>query len=124
MWSVAGAAVEPAHAAATDPREVAMTFTFTEQHRVEYETDGLTVLRGVIPPALLGDLRRETDAAREIARHRGGPQVQRLQPVYAYEGLDHRVFRDFLDLPGLRTTVAGVLGPDYRTSDIMGVLLE
>ena len=101
-----------------------MASALTEQHRLDYEGDGLTVLRGVIPPALLGDLRRGTDAAREIARHRGGPQVQRLQPVYAYEGLDHRVFRDFLDLPGLRTTVAGVLGPDYRTGDIMGVLLE
>jgi hypothetical protein len=103
---------------------VTTTFAFTEQHRLDYEGDGLTVLRGVIPPALLGDLRRETDKAREIARRKSGPQVQRLQPVYAYDELDHRVFRDFLDLPGLRATVDGVLGSDYRTSDIMGVLLE
>jgi hypothetical protein len=99
-------------------------FEYSERHREEYETDGLTVLRGLIPPALLADLRREADRARQIARREGGPQAQRLQPVYAYDGLDARPFRDFLDLPGLRETVAQILGPDRRPSDIMGILLE
>lgn len=101
-----------------------MTFQYTEQHRHEYVTDGLTVLRNVIPATLLADLRRETEKAREIARQKHGRQTQRLQPVYAYEELDARPFRDFLNLPGLRATVEGILGPTHHQSDIMGVLLE
>jgi hypothetical protein len=101
-----------------------MTFQYTEQHRTEYVTDGFTILRSLIPSALLTDLRRETDKAREIARGKHGPQAQRLQPVYAYEELDPKPFRDFLGLPGMRATVEGILGPDHHPSDIMGVLLE
>jgi hypothetical protein len=82
-----------------------MPFQYSDQHRIEYFTTGLTVLRGVIPASLLADLRRETDRAREIARRSSGPQSQRLQPVYKYEELNHRPFRDFLQLPGLRASV-------------------
>jgi hypothetical protein len=99
-------------------------FHYTEQLREAYVTDGFTVLRGLIPASLLADLRRETDIAREIARTQKGPQTQRLQPVYAYEELDPRPFRDFLNLPELQATVEGILGKGHTQSDIMGVLLE
>lgn len=101
-----------------------MAFRYTDQHREEYATTGLTVLRGLIPSSLLADLRRETDTARQIARDEHGPQTQRLQPVYAYAQLNHQVFRDFLNLPGLRDAVHGILGPDRHQSNIMGVLFE
>lgn len=101
-----------------------MEFVYTERHRIEYERDGLTILRGLIPAALLADLRRETDKARVIARQQHGPQTQRLQPIYAYEELNAQPFRDFLNLPGMQATVARVLGPDHHASNIMGVLLE
>jgi hypothetical protein len=101
-----------------------MGFQYTERRREEYCTAGFTILRDLIPATLLSDLRRETDKAREIARRKYGPQTQRLQPVYAYEELDARPFRDFLALPGLRATVEGILGVGHRQSDIMGVLLE
>ncbi len=101
-----------------------MSFQYSEQHRDEYITAGLTVLRGVIPVSLLADLRRETDKARAIARLNSGPQSQRLQPVYGYEELDHRSFRDFLGLPGMQATVEGILGISHQASDNMGVLLE
>jgi|GEM_PF-5017622 len=101
-----------------------MTFQFTEQHRDEYFSAGLTTLRGIIPPSLLSALRRETDKARAIARERAGPQSQRLQPVYRYEELNHRHFRDFLELAGMQATVEGILGAGHETSDNMGVLLE
>jgi ectoine hydroxylase-related dioxygenase (phytanoyl-CoA dioxygenase family) len=104
--------------------DYSMPFQYSDQHRIEYFTTGLTVLRGVIPASLLADLRRETDGAREIARQNSGPQSQRLQPVYKYEELKHRPFRDFLELPGLRATVEGILGVSHRESDNMGVLLE
>jgi hypothetical protein len=101
-----------------------VTYRYSERNRDEYARDGLTVLRGLIPAALLTDLRREAEKAREIARSKNGPQVQRLQPVYKYPELDARSFRDFLNLPELRKTVAGILGPEHTTSEIMGILFE
>lgn len=101
-----------------------MRFRFSEVNRHEYFTEGFTILRGLIPAALLTDLRTQTDRARDIARERQGAQTQRLQPVYAYEELDHRPFREFLNLPEMRATVEGILGTDHQESDIMGVLLE
>ena len=101
-----------------------MTFTYSEQNLAEYVRDGFTILRGLIPPSLLADLRVETDKAREIARRGGGPQTQRLQPVYAFEEIDAQPFRDFLGLPEMRDTVEGILGKQHQQSNIMGVLLE
>ena len=101
-----------------------MTFRYSERHRDEYHTDGLTILRGVIPAALLTDLRRETDIARDITRRENGPQAQRLQPVYRYSEINPQPFRDFLGLPELRRTVEGILGADHTASEIMGVLFE
>lgn len=101
-----------------------MGFRYTEANREEYFTDGLTVLRDLIPPTLLGELRREADKARVIARQQKGGQTQRLQPVYAHEELDPRPFREFLDLPELRATVDGILGNGYNTSDRMAIFLE
>jgi ectoine hydroxylase-related dioxygenase (phytanoyl-CoA dioxygenase family) len=101
-----------------------MTFQYTGQHREEYVTVGLTVLRGLIPTALLADLRRETDKARVIARGQRGPQIQRLQPVFAYDELNHKPFHDFLELPGLRAAVDGILSKEHRRTLVMGVLLE
>jgi hypothetical protein len=101
-----------------------MTFQYTDQCRHEYVTDGFTILRNLIPAVLVADLRKETDKAREIARRKHGTQAQRLQPVYAYEELRPKPFHDFLELPGLRTAVEGILGMEHSRSEIMGVLLE
>jgi len=101
-----------------------VSFRFTEAHREEYFTDGLTLLRGLIPATLVADLRRETDKGRIIARQKHGRQTQRLQPVYAYEELDPRPFQDFLALPGLRDTVEGTLGTGYEPTERMAVFLE
>ncbi len=101
-----------------------MDFHYTEQLREEYERDGLTVMRGLIPASLLTDLRREAEIGRPIARREHGPQAQRLQPVYMHPELDDRPFRNFLNLPGLRETVQRLLSPDHRSSDNMGILYE
>src|SRR5262249_40928988 len=101
-----------------------MAYQYTEQQREEYMTAGLTILRGLIPAALLADLRRETDKARVIARQKSGAQAQRLQPVYAYDELNHQPFHDFLELPNLRTAVDNILTPQHRRTLVMGVLLE
>ena len=101
-----------------------MAFRFTERHREEYLTNGVTILRGLIPAPLLSALRREADKGRALARAQQGPQVQRIQPVYAYAELDHRPFREFLALPELRACVEATLGRDHGPSEIMGILLE
>jgi hypothetical protein len=102
----------------------AAAYRYSERNRGEYFTNDLTVLRGLIPAGLLTDLRREAETAREIAYRQSGPQAQRLQPVYRYAELDHRPFRDFLNLPELRRTVEAILGPDHAASDIMGILFN
>jgi ectoine hydroxylase-related dioxygenase (phytanoyl-CoA dioxygenase family) len=104
--------------------ETKMTFQYSERHADEYHSDGLTILRDVIPAALLSELRAQTDIAREITRRERGPQAQRLQPVYRYPVLDPAPFRDFLRLPELRRTVEAILGSEHTESDIMGVLFE
>jgi hypothetical protein len=106
--------------------EAAMSFGFSEQHREEYYRDGFTVLRGLIPATLVRDLRQESDTGRELVRRERGPQVQRIQPVFAYKDLNAQCFSDFLDLPALHATVEGILGKDYQPSASpgMGILLE
>ena len=77
-----------------------MAFELSERHIDEFKTRGYTVFRQVVPPSLIRDLRAASDDARRMAREKGGPQVQRLQPVAAYE-IDQRPFADFSELPDL-----------------------
>jgi hypothetical protein len=78
----------------------------------------------VIPASLLRDLRREAEKARELAHAEGGPDAQRLQPVYAYSELNHQVFRDFRSLPVLWEAVEMCLGTERRDSNVMAILFQ
>ncbi len=102
-----------------------MGYEFSYQSIEEYHTHGFTVFRQILPPALIADLRRVTDDAREMARERSGAQAQRLQPVASYE-LDQQPFRDYAELPELVDAIARVLSPRHRhgNREILGVLLE
>jgi hypothetical protein len=102
-----------------------MGFQFSDQHIEQYHTQGCAVFQAIVPPSLIGDLRRVTDRAREIAREKHGPQAQRLQPVAAYD-LDQRPFADFRELPALREAMAALLSPrhTYGNPKILGVLIE
>jgi hypothetical protein len=102
-----------------------MPFQRSDAHIEEYRTHGYTVFRGIVPPALIADLRREADRGRAQVRERQGPQAQRFQPV-AKSDLDLRPFQDFRELPELREAVSAVLSPrhTYGNVDLMGVLIE
>ena len=102
-----------------------MSFEFSEAHIAGFHTLGYTVFRSIIPPALLSDLRREADKAREIARTKGGPQAQRLQPVGKYD-LDQRPFQDYAELPALSDAIARIISPRHRIGhpDLLGILFE
>ena len=102
-----------------------MPFQLSDQHIQEYHTLGYTVFRKILPASLIGDLRRVTDKARDIARAKNGPQTQRLEPVSGYD-LDPRPFIDYAELPELVDAIAGVLTPRHRHGDRsgLGILLE
>jgi hypothetical protein len=101
-----------------------MTFAYSARHADEYFDHGYTILRGLLPATLLGELRRQSETARDLARRIDGPQAQRLQPVYEYEEIDARPFREFNALPGLVETVRQVLGPDHQPTGLTALLFE
>ena len=83
-----------------------MSFTFSERHVAEYYHDGCTVFAGILPPALLADLRRATDQAREVARETRGSQAQRLQPIGNFgDRVDLQPFSDYENLPELPRSI-------------------
>jgi len=102
-----------------------MPFQFSDHHIDEYQTQGYTVFRSILPPSLIADLRRVTDRAREMAREKYGPQAQRLQPVFEYD-LDPGPFEALGELPPLRDAVASLLSPrhTFATRYMLGVLIE
>ena len=55
-----------------------MAFQLSDRHIEEFYMSGYTVFGKILPPSLISDLRQVSDAARGIARERGGTQVQRL----------------------------------------------
>ena len=73
----------------------------------EYLTRGHLVFRGIVPPSLLADLRRQADIARDLAHELNGPQTQRIQPLDQYgDKIDLQPFHDYLlgttgGVPGL-----------------------
>ncbi len=102
-----------------------MPFKLSDEHIQEYHTLGYTNFKKILPPSLIRDLRHVTDKAREIAREKSGPQVQRLQPVANYD-LDQQPFIDYAELPELVDAIAGVLTPRHQhgNRNFFGVLLE
>ena len=102
-----------------------MPFAFSDRHIDEYHTLGYTVFRGILPPALLGDLRRVCAEAALLARRENGPQSQRLQPLER-DDLDQRPLVDYAELPELNDAIARLLSPAHRHGQghVMGVLLE
>ena len=102
-----------------------MAFRLSDRHIEDYHRLGYTVFERILPPALIGDLRRVTDRAREIARERAGVQTQRLQPLADFD-LEQQPLADYTELPELVDALTGVLTPSHTQGgpDSMGVLLE
>jgi len=103
-----------------------MAFAFTDQHIDQYHTQGYTVFRQILPPALLGELRRVAAQARQIARQQRGAQTQRLQPVGKYPELDQQPFRDYAELAPLNDAIQRTLTARHTHGNpqMLGILLE
>lgn len=103
-----------------------MKFKFSDSLIESYERDGYAVFREILPLSLITDLRRATDQGREIARKKGGKQVQRFQPVASCD-IDQRPFADYRNLPELRDAVHRLLSPEHAYGDpttYLGVFIE
>jgi len=89
-----------------------------------YREHGYTIFRGIVPPALITNLRRTAEEARTIARRLEGPQAQRLQPLGDH--VDLTAVRTFAALPELAAALATVLSPRHHLSDAakMALLFE
>ncbi len=104
-----------------------MAFQFCDSMINDYLSQGYLVLRGIVSPSLLRDLRVEADKARDLAHRLNGPQTQRIQPLSKYaDDLNLKPFYDYTELPELRDTITRLLGPGYTHGhlDIMGLLVE
>ena len=102
-----------------------MTFRLTDEHIDQFHAHGYTIFEKVLPPSLIRDLRRVSGKAREVARAEGGPQIQRLQPVGAYD-IDQQPFIDYAELPELVDAISTILTPRHRhgNRDVFGILFE
>lgn len=102
-----------------------MAFKFSDEHISQFYSLGYTVFRGVIPSALIADLRIACERGRQLARKKN-VNAQRFQPVAEYD-IDQKPFEDFRDLPPLRDAIARVLSPRHtygNTKTWLGVLVE
>jgi hypothetical protein len=108
-----------------------MSFTLTDGHVREFDRNGYTIFRGLVPPALVTELRVMAEEARELAHQRIGPQAQRLQPVQEF--LDIASYRELLDLPELGEAVERIFGEGFslgwqpgagEAKSLLGILFE
>lgn len=92
-----------------------------DRQRQEYVEDGVTILRGAIPPDLLVRLRAAAGEVRAITRAHGGPGVTRppggfvggrLVDDFA-DAIDTASFKEFGEVPALRQFIDAALGPDF-----------
>jgi len=89
-----------------------MAFELTDQHIQDYHTLGFTVFQRIIPASLLTQLRREADKGRQWGREKRGAQVQRIQPIGAYD-LDLKPFMELAQLPEMIQALETILTPDH-----------
>lgn len=100
-------------------------FQLSEKNHEEFHTLGYTIFRGVVPPSLIGDLRRECEKGAALARADGNPNAQRFQPISRY-AVNQQPFQDYTDLPEIRDALAQLLSPHHQPAglDLLGVLVE
>lgn len=93
----------------------------------DYFARGFLILRNVIPAALLKDLRREAEKARNLAYELSGPMSQRIQPIAKFaDKLDQKPFQDYCELQPLADAVNKLLGGKctHGHVDVMGLLIN
>jgi hypothetical protein len=103
-----------------------MSAIVSDEHLDAFHRLGYALVRGLLPAALIRDLRRACDHGRELVREAQGPQAQRFQPVARF-GIDQRPFAEYRELPALRELLTRLLSDHHSTGDpalLLGVLVE
>lgn len=87
---------------------------------------GYCVLKRVVPPALLKELRVSAEVARVIARKLRGPDAQRLQPLMGnLSETEMKPFGELYTLASVSDPFAAILPPSHQVSTKeMGILFE
>lgn len=100
-------------------------FQFSDKHIEEYEAQGFTVFRNIVPAKLIDELRRECERGAAVARERSGPNAQRFQPITAYP-VDAKPFEEFRNLESIHDAISRIIPGPWELADlnVMGVLLE
>lgn len=108
-----------------------MAFEFGGHQITEFYVQGYTVLRDLVPPRLLGELRRQADIGRPIARRLGGGNAQRLQPIASHPEIDMRPFDELDRLPALQHALEEIFAQQSdmrvdlsRAREYLGILYE
>lgn len=110
-------------------REIAghMPLKVMDQHIVEYHRRGYTILRSVLTPVLLHDLRLAAELCRKIALRKSeihSEQVLRPLGNYAAE-LDLTPWRNYVEHPPFVEAIHKIVGPDAEVpAEDVGILFE
>ena len=108
-----------------------MGFRITEEHIGAFHRDGYIIFQGLVPPALIGELREMAEQAREIAHKRIGPQAQRLQPIQEF--IEIGPYIKLLELPELVEALDRIFGEGFSLGwtkgegdrkTLLGILFE
>lgn len=100
-------------------------FQFSEKHIEEFQTQGFTVFRGIIPPTLIDELRTECERGAAIARERHGANAQRFQPISGYP-VNQKPFEEFQQLEAVHGAIDRIMDMPWESTGLglMGVLVE
>lgn len=99
-----------------------MAFQVRDEHIEQYYREGYTIFEDIVPAAMIRDLRKATEKAREIA-----PTVQGARKIFHVqqqlgELLDLQIFRDYKQLPDLIDAFRKVLTPKHQLAPMEAYL--
>jgi ectoine hydroxylase-related dioxygenase (phytanoyl-CoA dioxygenase family) len=104
-----------------------MPFSVSDQHIVEFHSRGYTILRSVLTPGLLRELRPAAEQCRQIARRKTemhGEQVLRPLGNYTPE-VDLAPFRNYAEHPPFINAIHRIVDPDAQVlAEDVGILFE
>lgn len=104
-----------------------MPFVLDDAMINRYWSQGYLIFPGIIPPALLRDLRAQADKARAITHAATGPAVQRTPLIEKMaEQIDLKPFRDYLEIPDLVRAMERLFGPGTKPGGFqhLSILIE
>ena len=106
-----------------------MAFHFCDRMIHDFRCTGMVIFREILPTSLVSDLRKATVRVPQLARDKGGPRAQRLQPIDRYlDASELKAFHDLSALAPLIDAIKKVLSPRHLLNNgevaRLGLLIE